>query len=148
VQVTSPDIARSTQFYGGRMVLTAPFQIRPGTASQVTSIFCPVERRPISGSSTKVRTSIFERIAFLQQQVSGLHIGALLDGKSVDDAIEKALVRWIWRVRLRRLHRPALRFRAHGLKLVPLRFEYLSFCFCSSRVAFAWARSQSLFRCC
>ena len=69
-------------------VVTVPSQMRPGIASQVTSVFCPGTRRPMSGSSTYARTRTFERSATCSRQVAGLHVGALLHGQHIHDAVE------------------------------------------------------------
>ena len=70
-------------------MLTAPFQSRPGNASHVTSIFCPSGEAADFRFVDKATHQHLGEIAFLQQQISGLHIRALFHRQRINDAVKR-----------------------------------------------------------
>src|SRR5215471_7942745 len=86
-QVVSPTFRLPLRLTVEGTLLTAPVQTRPGTASQVTSTFCPICKRPTSGSSTKARTSTCDRSATCKS-MSPAWTNAQFNRQGIHDAIK------------------------------------------------------------
>ncbi len=69
--------------------MTAPCQVRPGIASQVSSIGCPVAKSTHVGFIDVGTHQNFRQISFLQHQVAGVDIRSLMNRKGINNAVER-----------------------------------------------------------